>query len=151
MLNKWSKGGPIMLAALLSVNFLAAQAQAGLITAKGAPAPPPDLSSVQGLELPDLPEPVLEQVREWINDLAMGKGCRGRGVVKGAVCSYDSLVPPPGQLIEELPGGLPPGTIGGFSVPAGSGPEGGNKVPVPGTVVLLGLGLASLGAARRRR
>lgn len=151
MLIKWSKCGPIMLAALLSVNFLAAQAHAGLISGKGAVAPPPDLASVQGIELPELPAPLVEEEWEWINDLAMGKGCRGRGVVKGAVCSYGSLVPPPGQLIDELPGELPPGTIGGFSVPAGSDPEGANSVPIPGTLVLLGLGLASLGAGRRRR
>ena len=139
----------VVLSAVLSANFLVPQAQAGLMAAKGTPQQIPAPAAVQLSEPSELPDPALEV--DWIAGMAMGKGCRGQGVAQGAVCSYGSTLPPPGPLAEGLLGDLPPTSVGAFSIPTGSDPEGASDVPVPGTLVLFGLGLASLGVAGRRR
>ena len=92
---------------------------------------------------------------EWISLLRSTVGGEGEGVI-GPIASK-------GCIDRRLTGGVVCGYLGLSRAPQVGGAEGlatlalyeadgnDNAVPIPGTLVLFGLGLASLGASRRRR
>ena len=161
MRNKRFKSPLVMLTILVLANYLVPQAQAGLIMAKGVrgelpgPAAPAEELVVIPLESFD---PEVEVEAEWISFLQStvggegegvngpitAKGCKDKRSTGGVVCGYlgpSSIVPGPQLFGAE--------GLAGPSLFAVDGDE--NAVPIPGTLVLFGLGLASLGALRRRR
>jgi hypothetical protein len=161
MRNKRFKSPLVMLTVLLLANHLVPQAQAGLIMAKGVrgelpgPAAP---AAALGAIPPESFDPEVEVEAEWVSLLhptvggegegVIGpitpKGCKDKRSTGGVVCGYlslSSIVPAP-QF----------GGAEGLATPSLFEADGDdNAIPIPGTLVLLGLGLASLGASRRRR
>lgn len=161
MKNKRFKSPLVMLTVLLLANYLVPQAQAGLIMGKGVhgefsgPSAPAEELGVISLESL---YPEVDVEAEWISFLHStvggewqgingpinARGCKDKRATGGVVCGYldlSSIVPAP-QFVD----------VEGLSGPSlleADGDE--NAVPIPGTLVLFGLGLAALGASRRRR
>ena len=157
MRNKRFKSPRVMLTVLLLANYLVPQAQAGLILSKGVRGELSGLAA-PALELGAIPpesfDPEVDVEAEWISFLHStidgewqginARGCKDKRATGGVVCGYldpSSIVPAPQFFGAE-----------GFAGPAlfeADGDE--NAVPIPGTLVLFGLGLALLGSSRRRR
>jgi hypothetical protein len=156
MRNKKFKSPLVMLTVLLLANCLVPQAQAGLIVAKGVRGelPGPAAPAVElGAIPPESFDPEVEVEAEWISLLRSTIGGEGEGVI-GPITSK-------GCMDKRSTGGVVCGYLGFSRAPQVGGAEGfatpalyeadDNAVPIPGTLVLCGLGLASLGASRRRR
>ena len=159
MRNKRFKSPRVMLTVFLLANYLVPQAQAGLILSKGVRGELPG-TAAPALELGVFPLETFppEVEAEWVSSLlsTVGgegegvnwlmptKGCQDKRSTGGVVCGYldpSSIVPAPQFFGAE-----------GFAGPAlfeADGDE--NAVPIPGTLVLFGLGLVLLGSSRRRR
>lgn len=152
MRSKRIKSPLVMLSVVLLANYLVPQAQAGLMMGKGVhgefSGPPASAQELGVIPLESV-YPEVDVEAEWIsflpstvggelqgvNGLINAKGCKDKRSTGGVVC-----------------GRLGPRTqvfVAGPSLFEADADE--NTVPIPGTLVLFGLGLAALGASRRRR
>jgi hypothetical protein len=154
MRNKKFKSPLVMLTVLFLAHYLVPQAQAGLIVAKGVRGELPG-AAAPAVELGEIPPENFdpEVGAEWISLLRSTVGGEGEGVIGpitpkgckdkrstgGVVCGYLSL-----SRAAQVGGAEGLATLALYEADD-------NAVPIPGTLVLFGLGLASLGASRRRR
>ena len=157
--GKQAKSPLLMLTALLLVNFAIPQAHAALIAGKGMrldmgattlPADTLDSLSVMSLDSPEF----FQGGGDLMNDFFSGKGCRSGRTLEGTGCVFpggDSIIPTAAEGGQPGMGNPPPGSVGSFSSPELAAASDLSSVPVPGTLLLLGLGMASLGMSRRRR